>query len=59
MARKKPSKALVYFAAEARKQHLTYGQLQRMETIELIRSGKINEKGGDSNGSKKVSSAGQ
>lgn len=39
MAKKKkvPNKELVDFTVEARKQHLTYGQLQKLETIELIR----------------------
>ena len=73
MAKKKPNKELVDFAVEARKQHLTYGQLQVRETLRKEREKREREeklkkmegtvpgdwwKGGGNDGCEKVSSAG-
>ena len=38
------NKALVEFAAKAKKMGLSYGQLQQMETVKLIREGKLDQK---------------
>ncbi len=50
---------LVEFAAKARNQHMTYGQLQIQETWAKIRADREKaKKGGGSDGCKKISSAG-
>lgn len=61
MAKKKKevNKELVAFAVEARKQNLSYGELQVLETWRMLREEREKGKeGGGSGESKRISSAG-
>lgn len=46
MGNNKKNNNLTEFARTARKMGLSYGQLQQMETVNLIREGKLGQKKG-------------